>query len=232
MSTITISGVKKIKSPTKNSPKDRKYLEYLNNSSKDNKQIQVKSKSRSRSRSNKKKKVIIKDINDIEKRMKILMNNERSNKNVNTSSDNKANKSKNSKTNNSSDPKSEKSNPTTKSTKLSHTSNNISHKNHNNKSNDKTSSKNNLKEDKKRSTKRRNSRNNKRNRSIIVKSKQITDKDISTIHKKINQIRGKKPDEIREILKKKGIKVTGKSNRLLKDIYLYSSVCNINITHE
>ena len=33
-------------------------------------------------------------------------------------------------------------------------------------------------------------------------------------------------------LEKRGIKVSGKSNRLLKDIYLYSKVSGINIQHE
>ena len=33
-------------------------------------------------------------------------------------------------------------------------------------------------------------------------------------------------------LEKQGVKVSGKSDRLLKDIYLYSKVCNINIKHE
>ena len=41
------------------------------------------------------------------------------------------------------------------------------------------------------------------------------------------------PDALyREELEKQGVKVSGKSDRLLKDIYLYSKVCNINITHE
>ena len=46
------------------------------------------------------------------------------------------------------------------------------------------------------------------------------------------QIRNTKNDEIKKELEKQGVKVSGKSDRLLKDIYLYSKVCNINITHE
>ena len=38
--------------------------------------------------------------------------------------------------------------------------------------------------------------------------------------------------DIKKELERQGIKVSGKSNRLLKDIYLYSKVCNINIKHE
>ena len=76
------------------------------------------------------------------------------------------------------------------------------------------------------------SKQRKKERSVTIRSRQLSEKDISNIQKKINYIKKKKPDEIRDILKDQGIKVSGKSNRLLKDIYLYSSVCNINITHE
>ena len=50
--------------------------------------------------------------------------------------------------------------------------------------------------------------------------------------KKINEIRKTKTTEIKKELEKEGIKVSGKSNRLLKDIYLYSKLCGINIKHE
>ena len=52
------------------------------------------------------------------------------------------------------------------------------------------------------------------------------------VEQKINSIRNKKSSEIKKELEKEGIKVSGKSNRLLKDIYFYSKVCNINIKHE
>ena len=52
------------------------------------------------------------------------------------------------------------------------------------------------------------------------------------IEEKIRTIRKKKPEEIKTSLEKEGIKVSGKSNSLLKDIYLYSQVSNINIQHE
>ena len=48
----------------------------------------------------------------------------------------------------------------------------------------------------------------------------------------MRQIRNTKTDEIKKELEKQGVKVSGKSDRLLKDIYLYSKVCNINIQHE
>ena len=52
------------------------------------------------------------------------------------------------------------------------------------------------------------------------------------VETKIKEIRKKKSDDIKKELEKDGIKVSGKSKRLLKDIYLYSKVCNINIQHE
>jgi len=48
----------------------------------------------------------------------------------------------------------------------------------------------------------------------------------------MKEIRSKKTDEIKQELEKQGVKVSGKSSRLLRDIYLYSQVCNINIQHE
>ena len=57
-------------------------------------------------------------------------------------------------------------------------------------------------------------------------------KNIEDLEKKINQIRSKKTTDIKKELEQDGIKVSGKSNRLLKDIYLYSQICSINIIHE
>ena len=48
----------------------------------------------------------------------------------------------------------------------------------------------------------------------------------------MRKIRNTKPDQIKKELQKQGVKVTGKSDALLKDIYLYSKICNINIQHE
>ena len=65
-----------------------------------------------------------------------------------------------------------------------------------------------------------------------INKKAVTKSDIDEIEKKIQAIRGKSSKDIREALEKEGIKVSGKSQRLLKDIYFYSKVCNINIQHE
>lgn len=78
------------------------------------------------------------------------------------------------------------------------------------------------------------SKNNrsKTNRKISIHNKKLDEKDIQNVSQKIRQIRNTKSDEIKKELEKQGVKVSGKSDRLLKDIYLYSKVCNINITHE
>jgi hypothetical protein len=69
-------------------------------------------------------------------------------------------------------------------------------------------------------------------KKVRIKKKAITAEDIRDIERRIVAIRTKKPKDIKEALAKEGIQVSGKSNRLLKDIYFYSKVCNINITHE
>lgn len=96
----------------------------------------------------------------------------------------------------------------------------------------------------KRSSKRQNKRGSKKRESkkrgskkrgskkISFKKSKISQKDIHMVETKIKEIRKKKSDDIKKELEKDGIKVSGKSKRLLKDIYLYSKVCNINIQHE
>lgn len=87
-------------------------------------------------------------------------------------------------------------------------------------------------------TKRPTNRTNKRsrtrgrNRKVIIKNSTFSDKDFKDIQVKLKEIRNKKSNEIKKELEKKGVKVSGKSKRLLRDIYLYSKLSNINITHE
>lgn len=69
-------------------------------------------------------------------------------------------------------------------------------------------------------------------RSVSIRKKRVKPEDIERIETKILSIRNKSSKDIREELSKEGIQVSGKSNRLLKDIYFYSKVCNINIKHE
>ena len=75
-------------------------------------------------------------------------------------------------------------------------------------------------------------KHSKTNRKISIRNKNLGEKDIQNLSQRMKQIRSTKTDEIKKELEKQGVKVSGKSDRLLKDIYLYSKVCNINITHE
>jgi hypothetical protein len=90
----------------------------------------------------------------------------------------------------------------------------------------------------KKSVEKKISRKNKKNKrrsnkkNISLKKNNLSQKDIRRVESKINEIRKKKTDDIKKELEADGIKVSGKSKRLLKDIYLYSKICNINIQHE
>lgn len=81
-----------------------------------------------------------------------------------------------------------------------------------------------------RTNKRSKTRGN--NRRISVKNSNFNEKDFKQIQNKLKEIRNKKSEDIKKELEEKGVKVSGKSNRLLRDIYLYSKLSNINITHE
>lgn len=84
----------------------------------------------------------------------------------------------------------------------------------------------------KRRDRSRSKRKPRNGRQIKVKSANVSEKDVEDIQKRIKMIRNKSSKEIKEDLRKSGIKVSGKSDRLLKDIYFYSKVCNLNIVHE
>ena len=67
---------------------------------------------------------------------------------------------------------------------------------------------------------------------MSIKTGIFSKKEISDVETKIKEIRKKKTEDIKKELESRGVKVSGKSNRLLRDIYLYSKMSNINITHE
>jgi len=75
-------------------------------------------------------------------------------------------------------------------------------------------------------------KHSKTTRKISIKNKQFGEKNIQNVSRKMKDIRSTNKDIIKKELEKQGVKVSGKSDRLLKDIYLYSKVCNINIHHE
>jgi hypothetical protein len=75
-------------------------------------------------------------------------------------------------------------------------------------------------------------RSKKKNRKVSIKTSIFNEKDFKQVESKMREIRKKKTQDIKKELESQGVKVSGKSNRLLRDIYLYSKMSNINITHE
>ena len=89
----------------------------------------------------------------------------------------------------------------------------------------------------KKSQEKRNKRNSKRKKihRKITKTKHLsfkcTDKNVD-IKKIIKEAQTKSNNEIKEILKKKGIDIKSNKNKLLKDFYLFTNCGNINIVRE
>ncbi len=81
-------------------------------------------------------------------------------------------------------------------------------------------------------TKRRNHDLKKGKRISITKTRKYSEKDISKIQTKLKDIKKKSTDEIKKELEKQGVKLSGKSPEIIKDIYMYSQLCGINIKRE
>ena len=85
----------------------------------------------------------------------------------------------------------------------------------------------------KRSLTRRRTHDIKKGKRIsVTKIRKLTNKDVNSIQSKLKAIKNKSTEEIKKELNKDGIKVTGKSPEILKDIYMYSKLCGINIKRE
>jgi len=69
-------------------------------------------------------------------------------------------------------------------------------------------------------------------RISVTKIRKLSNKDVDNIQSKLKSIKGKSTDEIKTELDKQGIQVSGKSPSILKDIYMYSQLCGINIKRE
>ena len=89
----------------------------------------------------------------------------------------------------------------------------------------------------KKSQEKRNKRNSKRKKihRKITKTKHLsfkcTDKNLD-IKKILKEAQSKSNNEIKEILKKKGIDIKSNKNKLLKDLYLFTNCGNINVVRE
>jgi hypothetical protein len=60
----------------------------------------------------------------------------------------------------------------------------------------------------------------------------ISDKDVQKIHKKIESIKNRDNASIKKELISNGIRVSGKSDTVLKDIYMYTKICDFKINFE
>jgi len=69
-------------------------------------------------------------------------------------------------------------------------------------------------------------------RISVSKIRHLSKKDVNNIQSKLKSIKGKSTEEIKKELDKQGIHVSGKSPSILKDIYMYSQLCGINIKRE
>ena len=54
-------------------------------------------------------------------------------------------------------------------------------------------------------------------------------KNIKDIQKQIKTIKSKSKEAMIDELKKDGVSVSGKDEQIIRDIYLYSKLCGINI---
>ena len=81
-------------------------------------------------------------------------------------------------------------------------------------------------------TKRRKSNHKKGKRISVTKTRKYTTKDISKIQNKLKDIKNKSDKDIKEELEKQGVKLSGKSPEIMKDVYMYSQLCGINIKRE
>lgn len=82
-------------------------------------------------------------------------------------------------------------------------------------------------------TKRRGGSHHKKGKRIsVTKTRKFSNKDISTIQSKLKDIKKKSNKEIQTELEKQGVKLSGKSPSIMKDVYMYSQLCGINIKRE
>ena len=90
-----------------------------------------------------------------------------------------------------------------------------------------------IKQSNKRSLTRRRSHDLKKGKRIsVTKTRKLSNKDVQSIQSKLKEIKKKSAEDIKKELDKEGIQVSGKSPSILKDIYMYSKLCGINIKRE
>jgi len=81
-------------------------------------------------------------------------------------------------------------------------------------------------------TKRSNQAIKRGKRISVTKTRTLSNKDVSRIQSRLKSIKNKSSEEIKQELNKQGFQLSGKSPAILKDIYMYSQLCGINIKRE
>jgi len=71
--------------------------------------------------------------------------------------------------------------------------------------------------------------NPKRKNIVVSMPKNVDSKNVENIQKKIKDIKSKSKSEMIKELNKEGVKISGKDETIIRDIYLYSKLCGINI---
>ena len=69
----------------------------------------------------------------------------------------------------------------------------------------------------------------KRKNILVSMPKKVDSKNVEDIQKKIRDIKSKSKSEMIKELNKEGVKISGKDETIIRDIYLYSKLCGINI---
>ena len=69
----------------------------------------------------------------------------------------------------------------------------------------------------------------KRKNILVSMPKKVDSKNVEDIQKKIKDIKSKSKSEMIKELNKEGVKISGKDETIIRDIYLYSKLCGINI---
>ena len=69
----------------------------------------------------------------------------------------------------------------------------------------------------------------KRKNILVSMPNKVDSKNVEDIQKKIKDIKSKSKNEMIKELNKEGVQISGKDETIIRDIYLYSKLCGINI---
>ena len=85
---------------------------------------------------------------------------------------------------------------------------------------------------KRKSSRKRSLKKKEKSRKLSFYRNQLSDKDIKQIQSKIQNIKNQNKENIKKDLLSSGIRVSGKSDGVLRDIYMYTKICDFKINFE